>query len=80
MTIQLLLFGISTDLVGASTLSYEMDDNSTVGNLKDHLKDSYEGLNNIYDFALALNEEYAEDSWVLSEGDTVAIIPPVSGG
>jgi len=28
----------------------------------------------------AVNEEYREHSHVLKEGDTVALIPPVSGG
>jgi molybdopterin synthase sulfur carrier subunit len=28
----------------------------------------------------AVNEEFVETSWVLSPGDTVAFIPPVSGG
>jgi len=29
---------------------------------------------------IAVNEEYASSDQVLKEGDTVAIIPPVSGG
>jgi len=29
---------------------------------------------------IAVNDEYAEDSWILKETDEVAIIPPVSGG
>ena len=80
MTIQLLFFGITTDLVGAPAVNIDIAEQTTIGALKKLLKQQYDGLNNIYDFAVALNEEYAHDDWVLTDGDTVAIIPPVSGG
>ena len=80
MTIQLLFFGISTDLVGANTSTQELNENATVKELKEVLKTDNSGLKSIHEFAIAVNETYAEDELELREGDIVAIIPPVSGG
>ena len=80
MTIQLLFFGITTDLVGANTSARDLKENATVRDLKKVLKTDYSGLKNMHEFAIAVNENYAEDELELREGDIVAIIPPVSGG
>ena len=80
MKIQILFFGITTDLVGASSLGLELTEASTVLNFKSLLKEKYPQLKNIDSFAIAVNESYATDELVLKENDTVAIIPPVSGG
>lgn len=80
MTVQLLFFGISTDLVGANTMTKVLNDNTTVKDLREVLAIDYAGLNRIHEFAIAVNENYAEDELVLTNGDIVAIIPPVSGG
>jgi molybdopterin converting factor small subunit len=49
------------------------------------VKDLLEELANSYQlqtdtFMVAVNEEYADIEDVILEGDTVALIPPVSGG
>ena len=44
------------------------------------LKDKFPQLQNLNSYAIAVNEEYAEDALTLKNGDIVAIIPPVSGG
>ncbi|PKP28973.1 MAG: molybdopterin synthase sulfur carrier subunit [Bacteroidetes bacterium HGW-Bacteroidetes-18] len=80
MRIQLLFFGIATDLVGENSIFYELKSVTTVQDLKNELRLNYSKLKNIEDFAIAVNEEYAEDNLVLKENDVVAIIPPVSGG
>ncbi|MFZ2282925.1 MAG: MoaD/ThiS family protein [Lutibacter sp.] len=80
MKIQLLFFGITTDLVGETSIFYELDSDETVLALKKKLLLKYPKLKNIEEFAIAVNEEYAEDDLVLKENDAVAIIPPVSGG
>ena len=80
MKIQLLFFGIATDLVGKNSINLKLSENATVKSLKDSLITNYSALKNIADFAIAVNEEYAEDNLVLKENDVVAIIPPVSGG
>ena len=80
MKIQLLFFGITTDLVGENSKSFTINTNTTVHNLKDALIEEFPSLKNINQFAVAVNEEYAEDNLLLKNGDVVAIIPPVSGG
>ncbi|HEY9170112.1 MAG TPA: MoaD/ThiS family protein [Lutibacter sp.] len=80
MKIQLLFFGIATDLAGENSVSYELKSAATIGELKKDLLKKYSKLKNIEDFAIAVNEEYAENDVVLQENDVVAIIPPVSGG
>lgn len=80
MKIQILLFGITTDLVGASNIDFEIVEASTVVIFKSLLKEEYPQLENINSYAIAVNESYATDELVLKENDVVAIIPPVSGG
>jgi len=80
MEIQLLFFGITTDLVGKNSILYSLRDNTTVDQLKNILISQFPALKNLNEFAIAVNEDYAEDVLILNDGDVVAIIPPVSGG
>ena len=79
----ILLFGITKDIVGQSTLSLshsEAKSLHTAGELKSFLKDSYPEMKNLSSLAVAVNSEYAEDEYAIKEEDEIAIIPPVSGG
>ena len=80
MTINLLFFAITTDLVGKNDMLFSINENTTVNELKKILITQFSALKNLHEFAIAVNEDYAEDILVLNEGDVVAIIPPVSGG
>ena len=80
MTIQLLFFGITADLVGESEISYKIDTSFNILKLKEQLMSDFIKLKNIHEFAIAVNEEYADDDLTINNGDVVAIIPPVSGG
>ena len=80
MKIQLLLFGITSDLLETSFLEFEVAKNCTIKNLKKDLFEKHPQLKNINSYAIAVNEEYANNDLVLKENDVVAIIPPVSGG
>jgi molybdopterin converting factor subunit 1 len=80
MKLDILLFGITTDLVGTSSLELEVSTNSSVASFKDTLVAHYPQLSNIESYAIAVNESYASNDLVLQEGDVIAIIPPVSGG
>ena len=80
MKIQLLFFGITSDLMNTSQLEMNVDENTSIFNFKALLKEKFPQLENINSYAIAVNEEYATDDFILKEGDVVAVIPPVSGG
>ncbi|UAM96941.1 MoaD/ThiS family protein [Polaribacter litorisediminis] len=80
MKISVLFFGITTDLVGASQLQMEVEQNCSIASFKTVLKDKFSQLEKINSYAIAINEEYATAASILKESDVVAIIPPVSGG
>ncbi|MEQ6124952.1 MoaD/ThiS family protein [Pseudotenacibaculum sp. MALMAid0570] len=80
MKLKVLLFGISTDLVGANSLDIEFSENKSVLELKKTLQDKFPQMSELNSYAIAVNESYANDHTQLKENDVVAIIPPVSGG
>lgn len=80
MNITVLFFGITTDLVGEKSMSISLLENTSITGLKKILKTKFPALKNIHEFAIAVNEDYAEDTLIIENGDVVAIIPPVSGG
>lgn len=80
MQLKVLLFGISTDLIGSSSLAFEAQENSSVQSFKNSLQEQYPQLSEINSYAIAVNESYATDNTLLKENDVIAIIPPVSGG
>lgn len=80
MKLTILFFGITTDLVGKTTLNYDLEEKTTIKTLRNTLKLDFPDLKNIHEFAIAVNEEYANDDLIINDGDVVAIIPPVSGG
>lgn len=80
MNINILAFGIAKDIINGSTLGLEIQDGTTVGELKTTLISSYPDFEKLRSLVIAVNEEYQEDDFVLSEKDEIVIIPPVSGG
>jgi molybdopterin converting factor subunit 1 len=80
MKIQVLLFGIVTDLLGTSSFVAEVSNRISVKDFKEQLKQQYTNLKHLDSYAIAVNETYATQETVLQENDIVAIIPPVSGG
>lgn len=79
----ILLFGITKDIVGDATLSLSSSEASevhTVGQLRNYLTDAYPEMGGLSSLAIAVNSEYAEDEKEISATDEIALIPPVSGG
>ena len=79
----ILLFGITKDIVGSSSISMPVSQASnlkTVGDLKTHLQKTYPGLNRLSSLAIAVNSNYAEEEEPINTYDEIALIPPVSGG
>ncbi|MBT2163289.1 MoaD/ThiS family protein [Zobellia barbeyronii] len=79
---EVLLFGIAKDIVGRSSFRFEEGDEmpKSVSELKQKLNNSFPDFGKLSSLAVAVNSEYAEDAKILSKGDEIAIIPPVSGG
>ena len=80
MKIDVLAFGIAKDIINGSTISLEIEEGMTVGNLKERLCKQYPDFERLRSLAIAVNAEYQEDSFLLKEKDEIVIIPPVSGG
>jgi molybdopterin converting factor subunit 1 len=80
MKVKILFFGITTDLVGENSILFTVKNGSSIKEIKEALLLNYTGLKNINEFAIAVNETYANDDLIINEGDVIAIIPPVSGG
>ncbi|MBA4186782.1 MAG: molybdopterin converting factor subunit 1 [Planctomycetaceae bacterium] len=81
MLIRVLLFAAARDHAGADSVSVELPAGATVAALHTELSRQLPALTPLLArSAIAVNHDFAEDSLVLSPGDEVAIIPPVSGG
>ena len=80
MKLNLLLFGITKDIVGQSKLVHEVPEAATVPQLVESLKQRYPAFKDLASMMVAVNNEYGQPHQVLHENDEIALIPPVSGG
>lgn len=80
MKVKILAFGISKDILGASSIEIELEQQATVEALKDKLLSDYQNFKELTSLMIAVNSEYAAKDKVLNENDEIALIPPVSGG
>lgn len=80
MRVKILYFSSVRDKIGLP--SEEIDFNGeTLNDLKNTLIEKYPQIReNLEKVMFAINQEYADLNTFLKDGDTVAIIPPVSGG
>lgn len=80
MRVRTLLFATYRDLAGTDELELELPVGSTAADLVERLR-ARGGLERLpLEPALAVNRVYAALSTPLSEGDEVALLPPVAGG
>ncbi|SDI73065.1 molybdopterin converting factor subunit 1 [Natribacillus halophilus] len=75
---EVLLFARIQDEVGQKSLEADLAGKS-IKESKRWVEDNYE-VSSLTRTMVAVNEEFAKDDDVIDEGDTVAFIPPVSGG
>ena len=80
MQIRIVAFGIARDILATSALSLDIDDSASVESLRHDLIAKYEDFGKLRSLRFAVNEEYVDDTYALSDGDEVVLIPPVSGG
>ena len=79
MELELLLFGVTKEIMGSSPYQIKIE-GSTVGDLRSSLLAKYERLKGLNSLMIAVNNEYAKDEVIIKGSDEIAIIPPVSGG
>jgi len=79
MKLTLISYGIAKEILSAHKHQLELEVN-TIEELKSKLCQKYPELIKLKSISFAVNEEYREDSFKLSENDEVVIIPPVAGG
>ena len=81
MRIQVLFFGQLKDAVGRSTDQIELPAGSSVGTVFEYYASQYPKLREMAaSIAIARNHEFAGRAAALTDGDEVALMPPVSGG
>jgi molybdopterin synthase sulfur carrier subunit len=76
--IKILLFAELQEEAGVSEIETSKT-GITVSELKDWLTTEYK-LTALANTMIAINESYANETDLLKDGDTIAFIPPVSGG
>lgn len=76
-----LLFGQAREFAGRPSVELEVEQRATVEEAFGELKRLFPRLAEMERSLLfAINEEYADRHQSLSDGDTLAVLPPVSGG
>ena len=80
MKINLVLFGIAKDIVGASRSLIEVADGMRINEFKQKLVKEYPKMKDLTSISFAVGTEYVADDYQLKNNEEVVIIPPVSGG
>jgi len=83
MQVKVISFGMLKDRLGSEAAVIELEDGSTVADLMRVLTvrcQADEGERRFAGIAVGVNAEYASATQLLSDGDEVALLPPVSGG
>ena len=80
MNINLKLFGITREIIGKSEENISLEQQITVNDFLQNMKNQYPALADLSSILVAVNNEYAESDMILADRDEVALIPPVSGG
>ncbi|MBM7690618.1 molybdopterin synthase sulfur carrier subunit [Peribacillus deserti] len=76
--IKVLFFAHLKDSIGADSITLQMSGES-ISSLKKAISEQYK-VDSLHTVMAAVNEEFADESTILADGDIVALIPPVSGG
>jgi molybdopterin converting factor subunit 1 len=77
--LKILFFGSLTDVVKSASVHTDVKNGFSVDDLKRMLSTQYPLLDN-HTFNVAVNQEIVNDTFVLNDGDEVALLPPFAGG
>jgi molybdopterin converting factor subunit 1 len=79
--VTVLLFGAAADRAGTRQTELDVEGAATLDDLWPLLAERHPALSPMRDtLAFAVNGEYARGEDVVSPGDEIAVLPPVSGG
>ena len=79
MNIKIVAYGIAKDIIEGREKNWNVEVKN-IRELKDKLISDYPAFLKLSKLSFAVGEEYREDDFMLTEGDEVVIIPPVSVG
>ncbi len=77
MELTILAFGQIADITGRTT--WQLSGIKDTDELKKFLHSEFPSLSSVH-YRLAVNRRLVQDNIPLSQGDTVALLPPFSGG
>ncbi|MCB9262242.1 MAG: MoaD/ThiS family protein [Flavobacteriales bacterium] len=77
---EVLAFGIARDIIGKSNFTLSDPTIKTVEDFRNYFYQKYPDLLKLNSLAIAVNEQYAHNDFLLNDFDEIALIPPVSGG
>src|SRR5687767_9270485 len=79
--VRVLFFGAARDAVGQEQIEVELESPINAGQARAKLLSDYPSLQRFGNSLLfAVNQQYAKSDREISEGDELAVFPPVSGG
>ena len=81
MQCQILLFAQLAQAIGKDRITIELLNGATVNDALSELSAKHEIIKSMRNsLAIAINEQYCNTNAEIKDGDTLALIPPVSGG
>lgn len=80
MNLKLIAYGIAKDILNGNQLEMEILGQPTINDIKNELIKKYPPFAELQSIKFAVNQDYQNDEFQVSENDEIVIIPPVSGG
>ena len=81
MTVRVIFFAAAKEILGTDHLEIQMTPGASVADLNQHLATEHPELAELVKASnWSVNQVYAQSDQVLSDGDEVGMIVPVSGG
>jgi len=80
MKVKIRAFGIAREILNGGAHEFIVENEVAVGDVRSLLIETYPEFDKLASLRFAVNTDYVTDEFILSEGDEVVIIPPVSGG
>ena len=81
MQCKVLLFAQLAQAIGSDHVTIDLSNGATVNDALNQLAKNHEIIAQMRNsIAIAINEQYCDADTAIKDGDTLALIPPVSGG